>query len=315
MVVQVKTTLTASNLRLHKDDQRLDIICGGTLKVVVTVEPAKTEGNVICTARGDSTPPTGLAADLIGNDPGPRVMDYLRETEQLFYDYLTRTIRLLMWRRGMRVDYRLPSYRDAFWSLDGQQWNSIQVIVGLKIVHGMPWRTVPVPHEAIAEVGLLVESGQDEPLAHQLLREAWSQRFASPRSSLVFAVMAAEIGFKQCVSNLVPEAGWLVENLQTPPLARMLKEYLPRLPVRLRLEGKTLVPPDQLLHEIRTGNDLRNKVSHQGRVKITGEKLDRILRAVSDLLWILDLYQGHKWAIENVQPQVLSSWKSDGAKS
>jgi hypothetical protein len=93
----------------------------------------------------------------------------------------------------------------------------------------------------------------------------------------------------------------------------MLKEYLPLLPVKLRLEKKTLVPPDELLHEIRTGNDLRNKVSHQGHVEITAEKLDRILRAVSDLLWILDLYQGYKWAIENVQPQVLSSWKSDGA--
>jgi hypothetical protein len=112
----------------------------------------------------------------------------------------------------------------------------------------------------------------------------------------------------------VPGAEWLIENLQTPPLYRMLKEYLPLLPVRLHLEKKTLVPPDELLHEIRTGNDLRNKVSHQGHVKITAEKLDRILRAVSDLLWILDLYQGREWAIQNVQHQVLNGWESDGAK-
>jgi hypothetical protein len=131
----------------------------------------------------------------------------------------------------------------------------------------------------------------------------------------VFAITAAEVGIKQCVSNLVPEAGWIVENLQTPPLHRMLREYLPLLPVKLRPKGRTLVPPDELLHEIRTGNDLRNKVSHQGHAEISAEKLDRILKAVSDLLWILDVYQGRQWAIQNVRPQVLSSWKSDGAKN
>lgn len=222
---------------------------------------------------------------------------------------------MLMWRRGTRVDYSLPFDREAFWSLDGKQWNRIQVIVGLKITFGMPWKQGPVSGEVIADVSTLVENGDDEPLAHQLLREAWSQKIGSPHNSLVFAITAAEAGFKQSVSKLVPEARWLVENLQTPSLSRMLTEYLPLLPVRLRLEKKTLAPPNELLHEIRTGNDLRNKVAHQGHVIIAAEKLDRILRAVSDLLWILDFYQGHEWAIHNVQPGVLTGWKSDAAKS
>jgi hypothetical protein len=84
-VVQIKTALTTSNLRLHKDDQQLDISGGGNLKVVSRFERAKTESNFICTARGNSTPPTELAADLIGNDPGPRLMDYLRDTELNFF--------------------------------------------------------------------------------------------------------------------------------------------------------------------------------------------------------------------------------------
>ncbi|MGH8647030.1 MAG: hypothetical protein ACREX4_22260 [Gammaproteobacteria bacterium] len=44
---------------------------------------------------------------------------------------------------------------------------------------------------------------------------------------------------------------------------------------------------------------------------MTEEKLARILRAVSDLLWILDTYQGHKWAIHYVDPAVLNNWKPD----
>ncbi|MGQ0595368.1 MAG: hypothetical protein ACT4QB_22830 [Gammaproteobacteria bacterium] len=70
-----------------------------------------------------------------------------------------------------------------------------------------------------------------------------------------------------------------------------------------------LMPPDDLLHEIETGVGLRNSVVHLGDVKMTAEKLDRILRAVSDLLWILDIYQGHKWAIRYIDPAVLNNWK------
>jgi hypothetical protein len=44
------------------------------------------------------------------------------------------------------------------------------------------------------------------------------------------------------------------------------------------------------------------------------EKLDRILRAVSDLLWILDVYQGRQWAMRYVRPQTLNSWESTGKK-
>jgi hypothetical protein len=45
MVVLIKTTSAASNLYLEKDEQRLEISCGGDLKVVVTVERGKTESD------------------------------------------------------------------------------------------------------------------------------------------------------------------------------------------------------------------------------------------------------------------------------
>ena len=314
MVVLIKTALTATNLRLDKDDHRIDINCGGDLKVIVTVERAESEGDCICSARLNAMLPAELAADFTGNDPSPRLYDYLRAAGAPLNNYLIRTIRLLMWRRGMRVDYSLSPYRTMFWSMDGEQWKPLPVRITGFVGHvGIPWRQGPVPSEVIADVSTLVERGDDEPLAHQLMREAWVQKNASPRSALVIALTAAEVGFKHCVSNLVPDSKWLVENLQSPPLYKMLTEYLPLLPVRLRLKGKTLVPPEELLHEIRTGNNLRNEVVHQGHVKIAPEKLDRILKAVSDLLWILDVYQGREWAIKNVQ--VRNTWKSDGAKS
>src|ERR1700693_5803031 len=131
MFVLVKTTATIHNLRLDKDEQRLDISCGGDLKVIVTVERSKTEGHFDCSASGEATPRAEIAADLNGSIPGLQLLGYLRATEIQLKHYLNRAIRLLMWRRGMRVDYGIRSTGEAFWSLDGKQWNPLGIIVGI----------------------------------------------------------------------------------------------------------------------------------------------------------------------------------------
>jgi hypothetical protein len=113
----IKTTFEASGLRLEED--RLEITCGGELKVAVSIERAKTANKFNCTALGDATPPPEFALDLTGSaaqQANPKFVQYLIDTEsRLFYEYLQRTVRLLMWRRGMTVDYSLTSYRQAFW--------------------------------------------------------------------------------------------------------------------------------------------------------------------------------------------------------
>jgi hypothetical protein len=278
---------------------------------VVTIEPAKATGKFTCTALGDVTPSAKVAMALTGNDPQtvPRVDQYLKAAERRLSSHLSRTLRVLMWRRCISVAYSRRFFKGAFWSLDGQQWNPIYGLVQGRLSVEPEEGCGPVPPEIAAAVGALVASGQDEPLARQLLREAWAQKDQSQRSALVLAIAATEVGLKHCISALVPDARWLVENVSTPPLHKMLSEYLPLLPVRARLAGKTLEPPDDLLNEIKTGVVLRNRVVHLGHVKLPAEKLDRILRAVSDLLWILDTYQGHEWAIHYVDLVVLNNWK------
>jgi hypothetical protein len=308
--VLIKTTLEADNLRLGTDE-RLEFNCGSDLNAVVTIEPAKATGKFTCTALGDVTPSAKVAMALTGNDPQtvPRVDQYLKAAERRLSSHLSRTLRVLMWRRCISVAYSRRFFKGAFWSLDGQQWNPIYGLVQGRLSVEPEEGCGPVPPEIAAAVGALVASGQDEPLARQLLREAWAQKDQSQRSALVLAIAATEVGLKHCISALVPDARWLVENVSTPPLHKMLSEYLPLLPVRARLAGKTLEPPDDLLNEIKTGVVLRNRVVHLGHVKLPAEKLDRILRAVSDLLWILDTYQGHEWAIHYVDLVVLNNWK------
>jgi len=222
----------------------------------------------------------------------------------------TRTLRVLMWRRGISVANNRLVFRGAFWSLDGQQWKPIHGLLQGFISFEPGEGAGRVSPETVVALGTLVASGQDEPLARQLLREAWAQKDRSQRSALVLAITAAEVSLKHLISALVPDARCLVEN-PTPPLHKMLTEYLPLLPVKARLAGKILVPPNSLLDEIKTGVELRNRVVHLGHLTLAGEKLDRILCTVSDLLWILDTYQGHKWAIRHVALAVLNDWKPD----
>jgi hypothetical protein len=308
--VLIKTILEADNLSLGTDE-RLELNCGGDLNAVVTIEPAKTTGKFTCTALGDVTPSAKVAMALTGNDPQTvsRVDRYLKAAEGRLSSHLSRTLRVLMWRRCISVAYSRRVFKGAFWSLgDGQQWNPIHGLLQGRLSVEPEQGCGPVSPATVVAVGTLVASGQDEPLARQLLREAWAQKDRSQRSALVLAIAAVEVGLKHCISALVPDARWLVENVPTPPLHKMLTEYLPLLPVRT-VSGKFCMPPDNLLDEIRTGVELRNRVVHLGHVKMTAEKLDRLLRGVSDLLWILDTYQGHEWAMHYVDAVVLDNWK------
>ena len=46
-----------------------------------------------------------------------------------------------------------------------------------------------------------------------------------------------------CVASLVPLAQWLVENVPSPPVERLLNEFLPTLPAKQLINGKVLPPP------------------------------------------------------------------------
>ncbi|MGH8647029.1 MAG: hypothetical protein ACREX4_22255 [Gammaproteobacteria bacterium] len=212
-------------------DERIELNCGSDLSTVVTIEQAKTKGKFTCTALGDVTPPAKIARALPGTTcrRSQEVNQYLKATEHRLSNHLSRTFRIFMWRRGMSVASSRLVFRGAFWSLHGQQWNPIYGLVRLRAYVGPQEPCGPVPPEIAADVGALVASGQDGPLARQLLREAWAQIGPSQRSALVLAIAAAEIGLKHCISALVPNARWLVENVPTPPLHKMLTEYLPLL--------------------------------------------------------------------------------------
>lgn len=70
---------------------------------------------------------------------------------------------------------------------------------------------------------------------------------------------AAEVGFKQCVGRLVPDAEWLANNVPSPPLHMMLSQYLPLLPSKLKVQGKVLRPPKRIITVLKQGAEARKQ--------------------------------------------------------
>jgi hypothetical protein len=161
-----------------------------------------------------------------------------------------------------------------------------------------------IPSGGLAEMRELVLAGGDEPLAHQLWREAWNLRLSNPRSALVIGIAAAEVGFKQLVAELVPSARWLVQELQTPPLVAMIKHYLAELPIRATVRGRERCPP-HLRGVLDAAIKDRNRLVHRGSTPSVN--LHGTLLAVRDLLYLFDLYAGNEWARQHLSDETLEA--------
>jgi len=236
----------------------------------------------------------------IKDPPHPAVDEIgVRVTVRL-RDFLLRASGVLRWRRGLtgHPNPIATIKRPLEWSDDGQNWHMVPGAIRLKIVMDFPL------HQRMSEGSRssiidLVHADAREPLGHELFQEAWKQRMEHPRSSLMIGLSAAEVGFKMFVADLVPHAEWLAMHAPSPPLERMLTEYLPLLPVRQRIRHCPIFVPNEILDTLKKGVNIRNKTAHAGE-KVKADTLTEILLAVRDLLYLLDLYAGQGWAWEAI---------------
>lgn len=163
-------------------------------------------------------------------------------------------------------------------------------------------QSVDLNRESADAIEEMCRLGTAQPLYHDLFREAWQNRSHNPRSALVMAIAAAETAFKTAAVELCDDKGteWIFENLPSPPLDRMLREYLQLLPVRRKLDGEVRRPPKSAIRVLKEGIELRNKLVHGRDQGVNPDQLNMILLAVRDILYLLDFYQGHDWAIDRL---------------
>jgi hypothetical protein len=202
---------------------------------------------------------------------------------------------VLRWRTrtlGLRQPFASSGMRWRFRDADDWQMLPRDIYVS---IHGTS--RLEVSEGAASELQDLLTRHALEPLAHELFREAWGQRQDNPRSSLLLGMAALEIGVKNYIGACVPDAEWLAENVPTPPLLRMLQEYLPAL----HPEGGTPIAPldKDTADVLKVAVTLRNGLAHTGS-DVPRERLAKTLRAIRNVLWRMDVARGHEWASDYV---------------
>jgi hypothetical protein len=99
-----------------------------------------------------------------------------------------------------------------------------------------------------------------------------------------------------------------LSEIQSPPILKMIRQYLPTLPgVR-----QDRLPTKALWRSLEKAVDIRNKVVHAGLGPLPSWANDDdwptpgdILYATSDLLWLFDMYRGHWWAERHLSDSTL----------
>lgn len=255
------------------------------------------EGNI----RPKSTPSISLFPDDF--------QEYYRQVLHELTDTIKNAVKVIRWRLNLRgAHYPTESTLGMLWSLNGRKWHKMPFDIIVDFAVELHPRFEGQQYEDAKE---LIRKQHYEPLAHELFLEAWELRSTNPRSSLIIGMAAAEVGIKQTIAALVPNTEWLVENVPSPPLTKLVKDYLVSLPTKLKIANGVVPPPSSIRGALHKGVELRNKTAHIGQAAPPKDDLESILLAVRDLLYLLDYYCGFKWSLSNVRPETLEEIKRE----
>ena len=143
-----------------------------------------------------------------------------------------------------------------------------------------------------------------EPLGHTLLREATTLANESPRSSILIMTAALETAVKIYISHIAPETAWLMQEIPSPPIFKILKDYFPLIH---NWSGRELDFWDKVKPSIKKVQKLievRNKIAHTGKIPEDADPIKDYLSLVTDFLYLLDVLNGHEWAKTLISPEL-----------
>ncbi|MGH9970474.1 MAG: hypothetical protein ACREBG_22160 [Pyrinomonadaceae bacterium] len=223
--------------------------------------------------------------------------DFVRHSLKTLVEAIQHVLATTCWRTGEPCALQLHRHGRMRWSLDGSSWR-------MAPANFVVWDERPAfLHDTLRdEIDEVLREDLREPLGQELFREAWAQKYSNPRSSLAIGISALEAGIKELIADLIPHAAWLARHAPTPPVYDILNDYLPKLPVKETINGRVLVPPQQL-DTIRKWVGRRNRMVHGNPESVEPDDLKELLLVVRDVLWLLDYYRGSKWAIDYLRTQ------------
>lgn len=214
-----------------------------------------------------------------------------------------RFLKLLRWRQGVDAPGEVVDHRTIYWKV-GNGEDQIAPLDGgplepttVQGMFGIRWDGVyPSDLQELWSAYDLTE-----PLGHVLLREAATLATESPRSSILIMTTALETAVKMHISKIVSNTGWLMEEMPSPPIHKVLRSYLPLIHQANGNEVEYWAKVKPFINKVEHLFNVRNKVAHTGKIpkkvgKVEVGSIQDYLELVSDMLYLLDVLDGHEWA-------------------
>ena len=211
-----------------------------------------------------------------------------------------------------RVETPQPFYEQELqWSLDGETWYSAP-----RHHHDQSFFTATdgvreITPESMPAIQTLLDYEEfEEPLARQLLVEGGALAYSNPRAAWVLAIAAAEVGIKTFAAKGSQSEAWLITEMQSPSLLRLIRDYLP-----LRVEAEkwsdvSTPVPKAMRRTLQDGAETRNRIVHQGATTPAYNDVVELLQTVNDFLYLLDWFSGHEWVWVHIRPETAQAWST-----
>ena len=241
----------------------------------------------------------------------PALQTICSQTRATLQDQAERFVKLLRWQQEIDGPHVLFADRGTlYWNVNlNEYWG---VSFGAQSSSGRSPAGITWDEEDQSDFGCLwSQSDMNEPLAHELLREAFAAYDSAPRSALLMAASALETGIKMHIAKLVPDARWILLEAPSPPIFKMFRTYLFDLH---QSRGTAIANQDvwkELFRGVQKIAEYRNDLTHTGAMPANvASELPELMEQTRDILYVLDVLEGHEWAKNNVRNKVrlLLNW-------
>jgi hypothetical protein len=133
-----------------------------------------------------------------------------------------------------------------------------------------------------------ITDGEREPLAHVLWREARELVSTAPSSAVLIGATSLEVGVKQHIGRM---GGTTRKGRGSPGALELLARGVPMLD-----PSRWVQLPRWLNRRLGAGVAARNRIVHEGAEPPDTQTVVWFLRAVRDVLLLLDFQSGREWA-------------------
>lgn len=213
------------------------------------------------------------------------IKSFVDENKEIWLNEGENLLKLVRWRYNSTFD--LSEIKEkVYLTLDEVNWTEIYIRPSGLVLTGA-WMSEEI--DVNKEIQKLLDLKITEPLYADILIEAKSQSSAAKRSAYILAVAALEIGVKQIIIKFKPDTSWLLDNIQSPPIEKLLREYLPQI------AGGTVLS-EETLKEVKNIVSDRNVMSHKGSFNLSFVQFHERINLINDLLRLFDNLLGNDWA-------------------